>query len=71
LLKVPWDGVVSGDIGEAVNRLAYGFETQTALEAFRSRALALGVPREMLVLKIEKGTTIRPPVMTADNSIAK
>lgn len=61
LLKVPWDGVVSGDIDEAVNRLAYGFDTQTALDAFRRRALSLGVPRAMLVLRIEKGAvSIRP-----------
>lgn len=62
LLKVPWDGVVLGDIDEGVNRLAYGFETQTALEAFRRRALAVGVPRAMLVLRIEKGAaSIRAP----------
>jgi hypothetical protein len=54
LLTTSWDGVRSGDIDEAANRLAYSFATQTALDAFRVRARALGVPDAVLALSVEK-----------------
>ena len=53
LLKVESDGLRSLDIDEGVNRLSYTFTTAPALESFRSRAEALGVPLAALVLKVE------------------
>jgi hypothetical protein len=53
LLKVENAGFRSLDIDEAVNRLSYAFMTEAALESFRSRAEALGVPKAALVLKVE------------------
>jgi hypothetical protein len=61
LLKIPWDGVELGGIDEGQNRLHYGFLTQTALDAFRAGALALGVPPKMLALEIERIDLVRPP----------
>jgi hypothetical protein len=55
LQRVPWDGVRSGGIDEGSNRLTYSFLTQAALDTFRSRARALGVPAGMLSLSVERG----------------
>lgn len=50
-------GMYMSDIDESINRLAFFFQTQAALEAFRARAQAIGVPTAALSLSI--GT---PPV---------
>jgi hypothetical protein len=55
LLKVENAGFYSLDIDEGVNRLSYSFGTSAALEAFRRRAEALGVPSAALILKVETG----------------
>ncbi len=68
LLKIPWDGVSSGGIAEGQDRLHYGFLTQAALEAFRARALALGVPRQMLSLGIETNWVDQPSGSSFDRS---
>lgn len=51
LLDVGTAGICTGAIGGGVNRLVYTFGTSAALEAFRSRAAALGVPPAVLVLE--------------------
>jgi hypothetical protein len=60
LLTVENAGWRSADIDEGVNRLSYEFATSGALEAFRTRAAALGVPPAALILKVENG--VRWPV---------
>ena len=50
-------GMYMSDIDESINRLAFAFATQAALDAFRARAQAIGVPTAALSLSI--GT---PPV---------
>lgn len=57
LKRVPWDGVRSGGISEAVNRLTFSFVNQAALDAFRTRARVVGVPEEMLALRVERGSS--------------
>jgi hypothetical protein len=65
LLKILWGGVSVGGIAEGQDRPHFGFLTQAALEALRARALALGVPRQMLILGIERIESVRPPVREA------
>lgn len=57
LKHVPWDGVRSGGISEAVNRLKLSFTNQGALDTFRARAVAAKVPLDMLVLEVERGSS--------------
>ncbi|MHB8838338.1 MAG: hypothetical protein ACYC7F_05235 [Gemmatimonadaceae bacterium] len=45
-------GLVSSDMDERVNRLAYTFLTQEALVAFQVRASSLGVPLGALALSV-------------------
>jgi hypothetical protein len=56
LLQTGVTGVLSWDIDEGTNRLSYGFATRTALELFRRRAEALGVPAAAMNLRVENGT---------------
>ena len=56
LKRVPWVGVRSWGISEGSNRLKYEFVTQAAMDSFRVRARALGVPAGMLSLSVDRGT---------------
>jgi len=60
LLTIENAGWRSADIDEGVNRLSYEFATSAALEEFRTRAEALGVPAAAVILKVENG--VRWPV---------
>jgi hypothetical protein len=67
LKRASWDGVNSADIDEGRNRLAYSIATQVALDAFRARAVSLGVPSGMLVLSVnppDRTLPRRPPERT-------
>lgn len=50
-------GMYTSDIDESINRLSFAFQTQAALDAFRARAQAIGVP--VAALSLSLGT---PPV---------
>lgn len=52
-------GMYMSDMDESINRLSFRFETQSALDAFRARAQAIGVPTAALSLSL--GT---PPTPT-------
>lgn len=55
LLNVENAGWHTAGIDEGVNRLSYRFATSTALESFRRRADALGVPSSVLILTVDDG----------------
>ena len=45
-------GMYLSDINESINRLSFEFATQAALDAFRTRAQAVGVPLGVLDLTV-------------------
>ena len=58
LLSQGSGGMYMCDISESINRLSFWFETQNALDTFRARAQAIGVPAAALSLSL--GT---PPIL--------
>lgn len=58
LLDYGANGMYMSDIDESINRLSFAFETQSALDAFRARAQAIGVPTAALSLSIGTPPTL-------------
>jgi len=58
LLDYGANGMYMSDIDEGINRLSFAFDSQTALDVFRSRAQAIGVPIAALSLSIGTPPTL-------------